>query len=135
MQAILSGRAVGTGRSAAAKFAADLQISRQLPCYAHRIAMDLARVDARGQLDAAAQLCEGFRLGGSAILTMGLTVILDGQNGVCARRLGSLLSRQPSSAPLPSIAKHPIAGKARAQNTKRHQTPETREDYKNHVKN
>ena len=82
-----------------------------------------------------AQRCVAFRLGGSAIFAIDLTVILEG-GLACAPVLARYYPEQPSSAPLPSIAKHPIAGKVRAQNTNPHQPQTTStEDYKNHVRN
>ena len=66
-----------------------------------------------------AQRCVVFRLGGSAIFAIDLTVILEA-GLACAPVLARYYPEQPSSAPLPSIAKHPIAGKVRAQNNDPH---------------
>ena len=124
-----------TGRSVAAKF----EQASQYPVLL-RVRKPRVQALARGRalqcgMGVEAQRCVAFRLGGSAIFAIDLTVILEG-GLACAPVLARYYPGQPSSSPLPSIAKHPIAGKVRAQSPNPHQPQTTStEDYKNHVRN
>ena len=103
--------AAATGRSAAAKFEQAWQIlSRQ------RVRKPRVQALVRGRalqcgMGVEAQRCVEFRLGGSAIFAIDLTVILSGGPGVCAR-LGSLPAREAIVSTPPIHRQAPDSGES-----------------------